>query len=67
MSLTQEQAYRLATMIKPNIVLEYINNHQSEYEEWLRNEQTKVQKKKEELEYEPKICEVKRRQESNKS
>lgn len=65
MGLTQEQAYRLASMIKPSDVLKYINNHQSEYEEWLNEEQKKVQKEKEELKYEPKICEIERGQESN--
>ena len=56
MNLSQEQAHRLALMIKPSDVLEYINTHRSDYEEWLKNEEKKEQKKKEEKENETKIC-----------
>jgi hypothetical protein len=47
MNLSQEQAYRLASMIKPSDVIEYINNHRPEYEEWLKAETKKVHLKKE--------------------
>lgn len=65
MSLSQEQAYRLASMIKPSDVIDYINNHRSEYEEWLIKEQKRVKKNKEESKNEPKICKIKRRQNPN--
>lgn len=61
MKLSQEQAHRLATMIKPSIVLEYINNHQSEYEEWLKEEEEKEKVQKEVQKNEIKICEIERR------
>ena len=63
MDLTQEQAHRLASMIKPGNVLEYINNNLSEYEKWLEEEFQNNQIKKEEYDYE--IFEIKSKQSTN--
>lgn len=65
MSLTQEQANRLATMIKPCVVLEYINNNRSDYEEWLKKENKRKQLNKEEFLNANKICKIKRKQTAN--
>lgn len=65
MDLTQEQAHRLASMIKPSIVLEYINNNLSEYEKWLEEEFQNNQIKKEEYDYEIRIFKIKSKQSTN--
>lgn len=65
MDLTQEQAHRLASMIKPGNVLEYINNNLSEYEKWLEEEFKHNRIKKEELDYELKIFKIKSKQSTN--
>ncbi|MDD4406720.1 MAG: hypothetical protein PHF30_01620 [Bacilli bacterium] len=65
MNLTQEQAHRLASMIKPSTVLEYINNNLSDYEKWLEEEVKNNQMKMEEYDYEIKILKIKGKQSSN--
>lgn len=62
MELTQKQIYRLATMIKPSVVIEYINNNRSDYEKWLKEEELKEA----EVCKNVKVHRVERKQEANK-
>lgn len=65
MNLTPEQAHRLATMIKPSDVIKHINDHRSEYKEWLMKQLKINQITKEEYNYEIKIFKIKTKQSTN--